>query len=158
MPSRNYSDLPLLDGASCQWHSTCAFTNASSFYATSLPMPSAQEQVLVAGKLGPHGLQRIQTFRDYNSGWDFGRGLPMSEIAYGSLCQFLRQIDLPPTKRPSVFLTAIGNLELAWENQAGSKIQAEFSPENIEFYNEHTGAEGTVGTTEVAQVAGLLAS
>jgi hypothetical protein len=58
--------------------------------------------------------------------------------------------------RPSVFLTAAGHLELAWEHADGGKIQAEFGSNNIEFYRENTGHEGELGISEAMRAAEIL--
>jgi hypothetical protein len=89
--------------------------------------------------------------------WDFNRGQPMSELAYRWMCEFLKCVELPAGKRPSVFLASSGNLELAWEDNIGSKYQAEFGPSAIEFFRDNTGAEGIAeasdaGVREVAQI------
>ena len=148
--------MPLSYGMSYHIAGACSFTNGSSYYVTSLPMPSAKENHAIANKLGRHGFQRIQQFREYEPGWDFGRGQPMSEIALRLLGQFLHTATFPADKKPSVFLTTSGNLELAWENPPGLRIQAEFAPDRIEYYREDTGAEESLGHGDVNRVASLL--
>jgi len=147
-------EMPLPYGYYCSYD----FTNGSTFFTTSLPTPSAAENQVIASKLGRNGFQRIQQFREYEPGWDFGRGQSMSEIAFSVLSAFLQQVKLPAGKQPSVFLTTAGHLELAWENESGAKVQAEFGPKDIGFYREDTGAEGELGISEVPQIAKLLAS
>jgi len=132
------------------------FTSGSTFQVPSQPVPNAREHFLVATKLGRNGLQRIQMFRDYMPGWDFGQGQPMSELAYQGLYEFLRHFTLPANKRPSVFLVPSGNLELAWENDAGQKFQVEFGPETIEYYREDTEQEFEVPASEAKNVATAL--
>jgi hypothetical protein len=124
--------------------------------APSQPTPDVIEQLLIARILGAHGLQRIQTFRQYQPGWDFGEGQPMSESAYRYMSQFLRHVILPPNKRPSVFLGATGNLELAWEDESNKRFQAEFSPTAVEYSREDTGAEGELDASEIIRAAEIL--
>lgn len=134
------------------------FTSGTSSHLSSRPMPGAWDAWVVASKLGRNGFQRIQTFRNYGSGWDFGSGDPMSENAYSSLCKFLGTAIFPPGKAPSVFLTGSGNLELAWEALSGESVQAEFGPKKIEYYHGATGEEGELPVSEVKQVAALLSA
>jgi hypothetical protein len=150
------AEFPLAYGETYGINSTCGFTAGSCFFVTSMPMPGARENYFVVQKLGQHGFQRIQNFRDYVAGWDFGKGKPMSEIAFSGLAKFLETVILPEGKRPSIFLTSSGHLELAWEAQNGSKRQAEFGPRKIEYYREDTGAEGEIPTTDASQAAEIL--
>jgi len=149
-------ELPPSCGASYYLVKSYDYTNGSSFFVTSMPMPSAQENHIIADKLGRHGFMRIQQFRDYVPGWDFGHGQSMSEIGFNVLAAFLKKAKLPEGKKPSVFMTTSGHLELAWENEAGAKIQAEFGPKNIEFYREDTGDEGQLGITQIPEAAKIL--
>jgi hypothetical protein len=80
----------------------------------------------------------------------------MSESAYRYMSQFLRHVILPPNKRPSVFLGATGNLELAWEDESNKRFQAEFSPTAVEYSREDTGAEGELDASEIIRAAEIL--
>jgi hypothetical protein len=157
MPPPN-AILPETYGIVYQVQGAYDFTAGSSFFLSSFPMPLAKENHLIANKLGRHGFERIQQFRDYLPGWDFGYGQPMSELGLGRLCVFLDHVKLPEGKRPSVFLNPTGTLELAWEDLEGRKMQAEFGPTNIEYYREDTGIEGQLPAKDAVQAAELLAS
>jgi len=150
------AEMPMSYGMYYSMPTTWNFTNGSSFAVTAFPMPGANENQIIANKLGRNGFQRIQQFRDYQPGWDFGCGQAMSEIGFIVLCQFLERLELPGGMRPSVFLTQAGHLEVAWEQTDGGKVQAEFGPKGIEFYRENTGAEGILGLTEAPRAAEIL--
>lgn len=84
-------------------------------------------------KLGARCLQRIQQFRhSYDEGWGDGKGKPLSHRALESLYRFLEVFDFPEGKKPSVFLTDQGGLELVWEDSLGKSVQVEFRPNEVE--------------------------
>lgn len=75
--------------------------------------------------LGDHASARFDEFSQYRDGWDFGRGRRLSAGSVAALELFLAAYPSFPT-RPSLFLTQDGNLELAWEDDAGNRTDVEF--------------------------------
>jgi hypothetical protein len=132
------------------------FTAGSVAVAAAKSLAGAAEQLAVASKLGRQGLQRIQQFRTYGPGWDFGGGVPMSEAAYRLMCRFLPSLSLPEGVRPSVFLTSEGHLELSWERGNGASVQVEFGPDLINYFDGETGMEQQVVGGEAGQLAKAL--
>jgi hypothetical protein len=156
MPQPKIVEMPLPFNAVSYWNQSFGTTSGATFFVTSLPTPSAHQNHVIAEKLGHHGLKRIQQFRSYEPGWDFGRGKAMSEIGFLGLYQFIKDYNLPAGQWPSVFLTNNGHLELAWKNPEGARIQAEFGPAKVEFYREDTGDEGEMAVSDASKVAELL--
>lgn len=82
--------------------------------------------------LGANASARFDEFRQYREGWDFGRGRPLAPGSVAALELFLDAYSTFPT-RPSLFMTADGNLELAWENHAGQRVEIEFFPDRFQY-------------------------
>jgi hypothetical protein len=94
--------------------------------------------------IGEHGLRRYEEFRRYHSGWDFGRGAPLSQRSVAAFESFVSQLPDLVRWEPSLFLTHQGNLQLGWENSDGSAAELEFFPDKIEYYLESLSEEGSV--------------
>jgi len=92
--------------------------------------------------LGPNGTARFDEFKSYPQGWDFGYGQPLSSASIASLDYFLALFGEFST-RPSLFLTRLGNLELAWEDGVG-RIELEFFPNKVQYFLEANDEESEV--------------
>jgi hypothetical protein len=97
--------------------------------------------------LGENASARFEAFSQYREGWDFGRGRPLAAGSVAALELFLDAYSSFPT-RPSLFMTAQGNLELAWENHAGQHVEVEFWPDRFQYAIEADGA-GQEGEMEL---------
>jgi hypothetical protein len=95
--------------------------------------------------IGERGARRFEEFKTYQSGWDYGRGSPLSVRSVSVLNSFLSRFLDRTIDQPSLFLTHQGNLQLGWENTNGSAIELEFFPDRIEFFVEALNEEGSVG-------------
>jgi hypothetical protein len=106
--------------------------------------------------LGENALARFQEFRQYADGWDFGRGNRLSSASVAALDLFLSSYSNFPT-RPSLFMTQAGNLELAWENHGGRRIEVEFCPDRFQYFLdvEDPRAEGEM---ELRRLPDLIAT
>lgn len=156
MSSHTSELLALMGTTSYYVRSASDYTVGTSSISVSKPMENAENVVLISSKLGRNGFNRLKTFRSYEPGWDFGKGGAMSEYAYATLCAFLKSAHLPADKKPSIFLTSEGNLELAWETAAGANVQAEFGPKKIEYFHGERNEEGEAPVSETNRVAALL--
>lgn len=90
---------------------------------------------VTAKKLGCEGLDRLNKFREYQAGWDFGKGLPLSDESLTTMDYFLNQFSNFHAN-PSVFMNSTGNLLLGWEDKGGKRIELEFHADAIEYYIE----------------------
>lgn len=115
------------------------------------------EEILLE-KLGPRGWGRIHHFRNYyQASWGERRGQAMSARALNAFIRFLSQIEIPaPGKRPSVFFTDFGGIEMCWESMGGKALQVEFRRDGVEFYSEATGEEGQVGLLDFDRLKAAL--
>jgi hypothetical protein len=78
--------------------------------------------------LGPHGVARFREFWSYPDGWDFGGGgKALSERSVTGLETFVANFNGFGARRPSLFLSEEGHLELAWEDATGDRVELEFS-------------------------------
>jgi hypothetical protein len=90
--------------------------------------------------LGENAAARFAEFRHYRDGWDVGRGRRLSTGSVAALEMFLAVHPDFPT-RPSLFLTRAGNLELAWENRSGRRVEVEFLPDRFQYFAESAAGE-----------------
>lgn len=109
---------------------------------------------LILSKLGPRGWGRLHHFRNYYSaGWGEHSNKPLSPRALETFYRFLEQATFPTNTRPSLFLTDDGTLELCWEDLGGKAVQVEFTPSEIEFFQEASKREGVVIGAKAAEIA-----
>lgn len=76
---------------------------------------------------------RINIFREYEEGWDLGRGKQLSPASLAVFELFVRSFNSFQTD-PSVFLTHDGYLQLAWEDSNGSDVEIDFLPDGLDCY------------------------
>lgn len=95
----------------------------------------ASREELVLRKLGKRGWGRLNLFRyHYNQGWGQASRPALSPRALDAFFRFLKDVNFPPGRQPSVFLTDEGSLELVWEDVDGQSVQVDFRPNSIEYY------------------------
>jgi hypothetical protein len=94
--------------------------------------------------IGQNGISRIESFKRYQEGWNFGVGNPLSLASLGALEYFISQYNSFECE-PSVFLSDNGNLILGWESVTRGSIELEFWQEKIEYFVEDLNVEGTIG-------------
>lgn len=114
---------------------------------------------LVERELGARGAERLRDFRNLHSEpWgEEGKGKPVSPQVLEGFYRFLENIEFSTEgKRPSLFLTDEGHLELFWEDAQGGAIQVEFGPCSSEIYVEKTGVEEEVSNEWIPEVARRL--
>ena len=102
--------------------------------------------------IGENGLRRFEEFKRYHSGWDYGRGKPLSPRSVTVLNSFLEQLPELAAREPSLFLTHQGNLSLGWEDEHGNVVELEFFPNKVEYYIESLNEEGWVGLEALRQL------
>ena len=112
----------------------------------SLPDEMAQDD-LVIRKLGVKAWGRLDYFRRfYSQAWgDRGTGGPLSPRAVQGLRRFLEACGdclSSLQRKPSLFLTDDGLLELCWEDLSGKAIQLVFRPTEVEYFIEQRHVEG----------------
>lgn len=102
--------------------------------------------------IGGNGLRRFEQFKEYDEGWEFGTGKPLSSDSIASFNLFCEQFSEPIPNEPSLFLTREGNLQLGWEDKEANKIEFEFFPDKIEYYIEALDDEGVVELKDISQL------
>lgn len=105
--------------------------------------------------LGQNGAARYEDFKSYPDGWDNGVGARLSSRSTAVMETFFGVFSDFDT-RPSVFLTREGNLQLAWENSNGERIELEFYPDHIEYYIESREEEGEVEVSTLGSIEQLV--
>ena len=116
-------------------------------------------QELLLRKLGPKGWVRVCLFRNYfASGWS-ENGHVLSPRAFAAFFRFVEYVTFPPSNRkPSVFLTDKGGIELCWEDPNGNAVQVEFTGAVAEYYRAATDQEGAVAFDELTELSRLLSA
>jgi hypothetical protein len=114
---------------------------------------------LALSKLGARGWGRLIHFRQfYQQGWGNQQGQSLSPRAFEAFVRFLAEANFPVDgKKPSVFLTDRGGLEVCWESVTGKAVQVEFTRHGVEFFNEDTGAEGEAPLSALPNLKQILA-
>jgi len=107
--------------------------------------------------LGEHNVGRFLELKALKDGWDFGRGKALSPDSLSTMDLFLRSYNSFP-ERCSLFLSARGNLELAWDAGDDMVNSLEFYPEHIAYYIEATDDEGEVSLTNIHALVQKLLS
>src|SRR5215208_6699414 len=106
-----------------------------TLWPTVEPLEADPRDGVVLYKLGTRGWNRLCQFRDeYTSGWGNGSGRPLSPRALETFYRFMWVARFPKIKKPSIFFTGHGTLELSWEDESGAAIQTEFTSTGIEYY------------------------
>ena len=127
-------------------------------FHTAEPSEAAREE-MVLKKLGLKCWGRLHHFRHYYAqGWGEGAGKPLSPRALEAFYRFLKTADFSSGRKPSLFLTDDGNLELCWEDSGGKAVQVEFTPAGAEFFIEAQDREGMLPHSEFDELARLLAA
>ena len=99
--------------------------------ATSNSVPYLTDRA--ASVLGPNGVDRFAEFSSYQNGWDFGNGTALNSESVARMEEFLSHFS-GFERRPSLFLTQVGNLMLGWEDTYGSPVEIEFAPNAYRLY------------------------
>ncbi len=107
--------------------------------------------------LGEHNTRRFEELSALKDGWDFGRGKALNSDSLRTIELFLRSYNSFP-ERCSLFLSARGNLELAWDAGDDMVNSLEFYPEHIAYYIEATDDEGEVSLTNIHALVHKLLS
>lgn len=107
--------------------------------------------------LGKHNTARFLELKALKDGWDFGRGKALNSDSLRTIELFLRSYNSFP-ERCSLFLSARGNLELAWDAGDDMVNSLEFYPEHIAYYIEATDDEGEVSLTNIHALVQKLLS
>ena len=111
------------------------------------PNDSDREELIIT-HLGATAWGRLHHFRNYYShGWGEGRGKPLSPRALEAFYRFVDVARFPVDRRPSLFLTDDGTLELCWEDAGGKSIQIEFMQNGVEYFREADGEERILSST-----------
>ena len=127
-------------------------------FRTAAPSEAEREE-MVLKKLGLKCWGRLHHFRNYYSqGWGEGVGKPLSPRALEAFYRFLKAAKFSTGRRPSLFLTDNGNLELCWEDDRGKAVQVEFTPAGVEFFIETENREGVLPHSGLIELARLLAA
>lgn len=109
---------------------------------------------LLLEKLGERVWGRFHYFRQVFSGpWGrSGEGRPLSPRAVEAFFSFLEDVAIPADRKPSLFLTDDGHLELCWEDAEGKAVQLEFGPNETEIYFESDETEQMVANSRLPEV------
>lgn len=114
----------------------------------------ALNEQLVLTRLGVRGWGRWRYFRmGFSGAWGEGHENPLSPRSQIAFLRALEHLRFPDRK-PSLFLTDEGHLELAWRDQSGAPIQLEFGPRETEIYIESAGVEVTIQNEDLPKAIG----
>jgi hypothetical protein len=92
--------------------------------------------------LGDKGVERLNQFLSYHDGWDFGGvGKAVDPRSVDTLETFMRYADTSSIRRPSIFLSRVGELILAWDTPEGERVEVDFSPDTMRVFRECDDAE-----------------
>ena len=105
--------------------------------------------------LGREGVERLNRFRMYEPGWNFGEGECLSGKSFVLMEYALNKFSLFETI-PSIFMSNEGMLLLGWDDKSGNKVEIEFLEESISYYIESLDEENEIDIT-LSQIE-LLAS
>ena len=97
----------------------------------------AKRDDLVLSKLGAKAWGRLHEFRNHYMhmrGWGEGQGEPLSPRSLEGFYCFLEEAQFPEERKPSLFLTDQGFLELCWEDASGKAMHAEFTSGELIFF------------------------
>ncbi len=93
--------------------------------------------------LGSAGVERLKKFMEYDAGWNFGGGFPLSRESLSKMEYFINQFfNFQVT--PSVFMSNEGNLLLGWEDKTGKGIELEFFNDKIGYLIESIDEEDEI--------------
>ncbi len=94
--------------------------------------------------MGARGWGRVQYFRNhFDVGWgEQGRGRVLSPRAFEAFLRFIEVAQFPVKgKKPSVFLTDAGGIELCGEDKEGHAVQLEFRSKGADYFLAWTNVE-----------------
>jgi len=127
--------------------------------ASTLDNP-AQEEVFLR-KLGIRGWRRVHYFRNhFETGWgEHQQGRSLSPRAFEAFLRFVGSVAFPASsKKPSVFLTDSGGIELCWEDVSGHAVQVEFTRDGAEYFLGATEEEGFIAYSEMGNLSARLSA
>lgn len=91
--------------------------------------------------IGKNGVKRFKKFTKLKRCWDGDEGKVLDSQSVASFECFVGCCrDIIP-EEPSIFLSSRGYLQLGWEDAGGNKIEVEFFPRMIQYFNEADGRE-----------------
>jgi len=93
--------------------------------------------------LGLEGVERLNNFREYEAGWSFGDGAPISQKSLSAMEYFINQF-FSFQIIPSIFMSNEGNLLLGWEDITGKQIELEFFEDSIGYFIESLDEENEI--------------
>lgn len=93
--------------------------------------------------LGLDGVARLNNFREYEAGWNFGDGAPISPRSLSAMEYFINQF-FSFQIIPSIFMSNDGNLLLGWEDSTGKQIELEFFEDSIGYFIESLDEENEI--------------
>ena len=115
-----------------------------------------KQTTAVMGKIGGRGLDRLESFKKYPAGWNFGKGDALSPSVLQLFYDLLTNESFQPHASPSIFLTDDGYLELCWEDKKEKKVQIEIKRRSICYYFESTEKEGEIRADDLDLLIKLL--
>ena len=69
-------------------------------------------------------------------------------------CRFVGSVAFPDSrKKPSVFLTDSGGIELCWEDAAGHAVQVEFTRDGAEYFLGASEEEGSIAYSDIGHLS-----
>lgn len=91
--------------------------------------------------IGENGVDRFKKFIKLKKGWDGDEGKILDSQSVASFECFVGCCEEIIPEEPSIFLSNRGYLQLGWEDAGGNKIEVEFFPRMIQYFNEADGRE-----------------
>lgn len=92
-------------------------------------------------------------------GGEHQQGRSLSPRAFEAFLRFVGSVAFPDSsKKPSVFLTDFGGIELCWEDAAGHLVQVQFTRDESEYFLGASEEEGAIAYSDIGHLATLLSA
>lgn len=108
---------------------------------------------LVFAKLSDSCCQRLLDFARWPDGWDGADSLAIAVPTLINLKTFLEAVRIPTVRRPSLFLTRSGFLQIMVRDSVGKRVDVILSPTGAEYCYEASAEEGSVPADTISTLA-----
>jgi len=114
--------------------------------------------LLALTKLSDSCCQRLLDFSKWPKGWGGEDSLAIATPTLFNLKNFLEAVHVPTSRRPSLFLTRSGYVQIMVRDAANRRVDVILTPTGIEYFFEATDEEGSVPADEIGVIAGKFSA
>ena len=93
--------------------------------------------------IGPSGVTRLHQFAVLKPGWDSGDGERLNPESVRSFSKFMAMTKICPAGT-CIFMSHAGSVIINWHQPQGKLVELEFGPNELQYFFEQVGTEGTV--------------